>query len=722
MEAIEAGASDFIVKPFRAEDVLAVVKKVLGEALSAPRAGRSAAPARSGHDDGHVPVPRALRHRGHRAPGGARRDLVQLEREGGAGAVDSMFRHAHSVKGMASSMGFEPIAMLAHRVEDLVDAVRAGPEPPRPGRWWTCCSPPPTRCSAQVRAVAESQPPDEAERAAGPARRARVGAHRPGPGAHPGGATAARAPAPRRGRPATCPAWRPPRPPRSGRPAERARRAALAAPPAAVRRGGAGPAAALRGEGAHRAHLPGAGRARLPGAQAALGPGQRLRPAARRWRTSRRAHPGRATSQLRAGDRRGRGGHPAALRNVAEVELVSVQAGRSAAPPAAAARRARAAPEAPAAGGRGAAPRTVRVRTELLDYFLDTVGELLLATARMREVGKVLPENARPPLEEGVYRLHALVKDLHDKVMSGAHDAAVAHHRPAAPRRPRHRPPRGARGGPGHHRRGDRAGPRHPRRAGGPAAAPAAQLHRPRHRVARGARRRGQEARAGGCWCRCAARATGWSSRSRTTAGAWTPAKLKAAAVARGLITAEAAARMTDREAFMLVVPAGRLHREGRLRHLRPRRGHGRGEARRWRTWAARWRSTASGAAARASRCGCRSPWRWCTCCWCRWARRSSACPSPRWWARWRRTGDAAQPQPGDGAAAPRQRRCCPVHRAGRAAGRARAGAAGRAALRGDGGRTRGRWRWRWTGCWGRRKWCSSRSPGPWTCSRACLG
>ena len=31
MEAIEAGASDFIVKPFRAEDVLGVVKKVLGD-------------------------------------------------------------------------------------------------------------------------------------------------------------------------------------------------------------------------------------------------------------------------------------------------------------------------------------------------------------------------------------------------------------------------------------------------------------------------------------------------------------------------------------------------------------------------------------------------------------------------------------------------------------------------------------------------------------------
>lgn len=31
MEAIESGASDFIVKPFKSEDVLAIVRKVMGD-------------------------------------------------------------------------------------------------------------------------------------------------------------------------------------------------------------------------------------------------------------------------------------------------------------------------------------------------------------------------------------------------------------------------------------------------------------------------------------------------------------------------------------------------------------------------------------------------------------------------------------------------------------------------------------------------------------------
>ena len=52
-------------------------------------------------------------------------DLVALERERTPDAVDSLFRHAHSLKGMAASMGLEAIATLAHRVEDLVEALRS---------------------------------------------------------------------------------------------------------------------------------------------------------------------------------------------------------------------------------------------------------------------------------------------------------------------------------------------------------------------------------------------------------------------------------------------------------------------------------------------------------------------------------------------------------------------------------------------------------------------
>src|SRR5215217_1701273 len=89
------------------------------------------------------------------------RDLVQLEREGSSSSVDSMFRHAHSVKGMASSMGFEPIAIVAHRVEDLVDAVRQDRGRLDRDLVDLLLSASDTLL-AQVRAVAEGRPPDDA--------------------------------------------------------------------------------------------------------------------------------------------------------------------------------------------------------------------------------------------------------------------------------------------------------------------------------------------------------------------------------------------------------------------------------------------------------------------------------------------------------------------------------------------------------------------------------
>ncbi|WP_243369861.1 chemotaxis protein CheA [Geotalea sp. SG265] len=43
------------------------------------------------------------------------------------GTLDALFRVAHSIKGMAASMGYGEISELAHRLEDLMDRFRKGP-------------------------------------------------------------------------------------------------------------------------------------------------------------------------------------------------------------------------------------------------------------------------------------------------------------------------------------------------------------------------------------------------------------------------------------------------------------------------------------------------------------------------------------------------------------------------------------------------------------------
>ncbi|MGA8891568.1 MAG: Hpt domain-containing protein, partial [Anaeromyxobacteraceae bacterium] len=65
------------------------------------------------------------------------RDLVRLERAGGGGedlapVVDELFRHAHSLKGMAAAMQQEGIAAVAHRAEDVIGAVRTRGGAPSP--------------------------------------------------------------------------------------------------------------------------------------------------------------------------------------------------------------------------------------------------------------------------------------------------------------------------------------------------------------------------------------------------------------------------------------------------------------------------------------------------------------------------------------------------------------------------------------------------------------
>jgi two-component system chemotaxis sensor kinase CheA len=53
------------------------------------------------------------------------------EREAGEPELRELFRHVHSVKGMAASMGFEAMSALAHDAESLMDHLRQGRIAPR---------------------------------------------------------------------------------------------------------------------------------------------------------------------------------------------------------------------------------------------------------------------------------------------------------------------------------------------------------------------------------------------------------------------------------------------------------------------------------------------------------------------------------------------------------------------------------------------------------------
>jgi two-component system chemotaxis sensor kinase CheA len=54
------------------------------------------------------------------------RALLELEKEPARGeSIDLVFRMAHSIKGMAATLGYDGIAELAHGLEDHMDGYRA---------------------------------------------------------------------------------------------------------------------------------------------------------------------------------------------------------------------------------------------------------------------------------------------------------------------------------------------------------------------------------------------------------------------------------------------------------------------------------------------------------------------------------------------------------------------------------------------------------------------
>ncbi|MGI5861700.1 MAG: chemotaxis protein CheW [Myxococcales bacterium] len=309
-------------------------------------------------------------------------DLVRLEREGNREVVDSMFRHAHSVKGMAASMGFEQIATLAHRVEDLVDQVRKKPE----------------AMSAEIadllfastdhlQAMVRSAGAGEAAPSAS-ALIERISERLI--------ALTGSAPAPTRVVKTTLSAS--------------AQKPAEPSPPAPPTGPELPPRFSVRVRIAGSCQVPGVRAFLVQKKLSALGNIFDLTPSLEDLKAG-RIPEGLVTMQVETSD-------PEAIKKALSVvaDLESIEVARieaKAAPPKP--------PEAPAEAARavGAEPtRTVRVKTELLDYYLDAVGELLLSTARLREVSKGVPEAYQPALLEGVDRLRTIVKDLHNKVMS----------------------------------------------------------------------------------------------------------------------------------------------------------------------------------------------------------------------------------------------------------------------------------------------------------------
>jgi two-component system, chemotaxis family, sensor kinase CheA len=296
---------------------------------------------------------------------GYARDLVAIEGMVRAGGdprplIDSLFRHAHSMKGMSASMQLDGPAALAHRAEDLVDVLRKDPTS-LDGEAVDVLLAAGDALQAMVQAAASGAKPVPEpallERLAD-ARRAR----------EPRGAAAPVSP------PAVAPAV--------------ARRVQVD-----VEIGASCPVPAVR------AFL-------VVKKLSASGAIARAVPSVEDLKAGR--IPGKKLS-ITLDTHEPLAALEKALSQISDLAGVVLKEAEAEKAPAPAAPR-----EAPPAE----AARTVRVKTEILDGFLDAVGELILATARIREVGRALPAAHRPPLDEGVDRLHAIVKDLHDKVMA----------------------------------------------------------------------------------------------------------------------------------------------------------------------------------------------------------------------------------------------------------------------------------------------------------------
>ena len=331
------------------------------------------------------------------------KDLVRLEASGPTPELlDALFRHAHSVKGMAGSMGFEATTALAHRLEDLLDAVRAAPA--RLDRELAdLLLQAVDALGAHVKAASTGAAFADVQPLVAALANATLALAGARPSAPPPVASAPSQP------PAPAPSAPLPPPVASPHdPASSPSGVATVTPPPADP--SLPPRFALTLRVSPASNQPGVRGFLATKRLGTLGNIFNLTPPLEDIKGG-RIPQGLITLELETDE-----AEDAVRKTVAAVADVELEALRAvvlqAGPPA----PRPAEPEGPRVVGQEPA-RTVRVRTELLDEFLDAAGELLLATARVREVGKQLPDALRPPLDEAVDRLHGLVRALHDKVM-----------------------------------------------------------------------------------------------------------------------------------------------------------------------------------------------------------------------------------------------------------------------------------------------------------------
>ncbi|MBL8921895.1 MAG: chemotaxis protein CheA [Myxococcaceae bacterium] len=319
------------------------------------------------------------------------KDVVTFEKGATPEVVDSMFRHAHSVKGMASSMAFEATAKLAHQLEDLLDALRADLAR-ADAQVADVILQTVDALSTHVKAAVANQPlPDSAELGAKLAALHRVLTKKDTPVPAPAPVT-------------STPARSSPSSPELEAPAPFSSSSSGVVDPTTP------PRYSLRLKINPASNQPGVRGFLAYKRLSTLGNVFDLKPPLDDIKAG-RVPQGVITLELETDQ--SEDAVARTMRTVGDVELESIAAvvKTPPAPPVA--------PEADPSRVVGQEPaRTIRVRTEVMDEFLDQAGELLLATSRVRALSRRVPEALRPSLDEAVDHLHLLVKGLHGRVMA----------------------------------------------------------------------------------------------------------------------------------------------------------------------------------------------------------------------------------------------------------------------------------------------------------------